>query len=121
MNQAIRLMALILETKVSLLIVEDDDMVLDTMLSLAFDTSQFDIKVAKNFQEAEHALNSWHFDVVITDFNFPGGDGDKVAKLAHDKGVKKIYLHSGAPEQAKSNLYTAKIAKLDRKELKKVA
>jgi CheY-like chemotaxis protein len=125
MNLAQRLQKLLNENKTRLLVVEDDPLVLDSMLDL-LDSSKLDIKVAKSWKEAEHALNSQTFDKVITDLNFPtdGGkpqlNGDKVADLAHQKGIKSIVLHSADPEDAKSKNYTDQIKKMDYKYLRKV-
>ena len=87
-----------------ILIVEDDQLVWETMLDLVFKDKP-SIIVAKDFKEAIHALNTNTFDAValITDFNFPGGDGDLVADIAAVFGVKEIYLHSGEPSQAEEH------------------
>jgi DNA-binding response OmpR family regulator len=105
---------------IKLLLVEDSEDVIDAlnMYFDAFGKGRYDIMVAKNFQEAEALLETEKFDIVVTDFNFPGGDGDQVAQLAKELDVPKIYLHSADPEQAKSKVYTQRIKKLDPKTFK---
>jgi CheY-like chemotaxis protein len=105
---------------INLLLVEDSVDVIEALITYFehYGADRYDLTVAQNFNEAKDLLESESFDVVVTDFNFPGGDGDEVAELAHQKGVPKIYLHSGAPEQAKSPFYTKRIKKLDPREFK---
>jgi CheY-like chemotaxis protein len=76
-----------------LLIVEDDPAI-STMLVDILDKS-LDIHLASNFNEALNYLKSTKPDLVITDFNFPGGNGLEVALMAREMGCEEILLHSG--------------------------
>lgn len=103
--------------KKSLLIVEDSE---DALFCLAMVTEGWAVKIAKDFKTAEAFLLSKPFDLVITDFNFPGGNGHDVADLARDCGNQTIYLHSSDVEAHKdaSQRYDIKFEKLDRGLLK---
>jgi CheY-like chemotaxis protein len=105
---------------INLLVVEDSVDVIEALITYFehYGADKYDLEVAQNFNEAKTLLETKPFDIVLTDFNFPGGDGDQVAELAHQKKIPKIYLHSGAPEQAKSPFYTKRIKKLDPREIK---
>jgi CheY-like chemotaxis protein len=104
---------------IKLLLVEDEEDVIDLFVKyLNKVPDRYDITVARNFAEVQQLLAAESFEVVVTDFNFPGGNGDQVAALANQKNTPRIYLHSGTPEDAKSTLYTQRIEKLDRNALK---
>lgn len=75
-----------------LLIVEDDDQILDMLKVLI--KPEFEVHYAFDFTGAENYLKENTPDIVVTDFNFPGGDGNMVARLAKQVGCKKVLLHS---------------------------
>jgi DNA-binding response OmpR family regulator len=91
------------------LIVEDHKEVVDTMK--VFMSQDLDVTFAPDFQAAEKELASQSFDCVVTDFNFPGGNGDDVAALAVDKGIR-VVLHSSEISLAKAH-YATRYEKMD--------
>lgn len=55
--------------------------------------NDFKVIVAENFEEFKEKLKE-NPSIVITDFNFPGGNGNDVARLAKQSGVKKVIAQS---------------------------
>lgn len=78
-----------------------------------------DITFAKDFKEARDALAHIHFDLVVTDFNFPFGNGDQVAKLAREMGTTTVILFSTEMKYTRE-LYDSVFDKLELKKLAKI-
>ena len=80
-----------------MLIVEDQMDVIDLMISVV-DRQKWDLVVVQDFKEAAQTLVLFKYDVVVTDFQFPGGNGNMIGELAGKVGVGYIYLHTGDVE-----------------------
>lgn len=82
-----------------LLIIEDDKFCQDILGNMAKDLS-IEYELATNYSEACTLieLNPGYYDIVVTDFNFPGGNGNVVATLARDCGINTIILFSSSNE-----------------------
>lgn len=94
-----------------ILIVEDAAEIIDVLKEFII-TDDMIVTIAMDFKEAKFSLESGTFDIVLTDWNFPYGDGDQVAELARAKGCKKIILHSGSVIY-KKELYDKIVEKSD--------
>ena len=91
-----------------ILFVEDDAFCADTQRGIA-EALKLDYRFASTYQQACEALDEDKFDIVVTDFNFPGGNGDLVSKLARDSGVRAVYLFSSDPSAV--GCYTQSLGK----------
>lgn len=96
----------------TLLIVEDENFVKQVYIQ-RFEF-KFNILIASNFSEFESLLEKNHVDIVLTDFNFPGGDGNQVAEISRAAGVKLIILQSAAPELCNESLFNHIFCKLSK-------
>lgn len=86
----------------NLLIVEDELEIID-LIKTVVDLSKYNTVIATDFKEAAAILSTSKIDLVITDFNFPGGNGNLVAIFALSLGVRNIWLHTGDVENPKIN------------------
>lgn len=77
------------------LIVEDSREVIECLMLVLPRTNIY--VVAETMDQAHVALTTQHYDLVVTDFQFPGGNGNKVAEAAKEKGFA-VWLHTGDPE-----------------------
>jgi len=93
-----------------ILIVEDSEEMLFVLKEII--NPALDVTFATDFNEAKAFLEVHTPDLVITDWNFPYGNGDDVARLARAKGCKRIILHSGSVKY-EANLYDDTIEKLN--------
>jgi DNA-binding response OmpR family regulator len=103
-------------SKIKVLIVEDSEEIIE-LLKIVINP-EVDVTFALDFKEAKAYLKNNHPDVVMTDWNFPYGNGDEVAELARANGCKRIILHSGSL-QYKEKLYDEIIEKTNIKQLQK--
>lgn len=95
------------------LFVEDDPTISDYVRELLDNYSVTHIH-AINYDDTKAALLLHTFDLVITDFSFPGGNGDLVLELARSYGIKDVYLYSAMISQSKrANEYTNLFSKSD--------
>ncbi|HEY9584850.1 MAG TPA: response regulator [Candidatus Paceibacterota bacterium] len=86
------------------LVVEDEApiaFILGRFLSKAGLSAQF----APDFQTGEMLLRSQPFDIVVTDFAFPGGTGLDIARLAREiqPNAKLVIMSGGLSEHKKQN------------------
>lgn len=73
-----------------------------------------EVVLAVNMHQAVEAMAKHKFDIVITDFSFPGGNGDEVLKLVREAQVKLVYLNSAMPSQSSHiHEYTSVLQKDD--------
>lgn len=75
-----------------ILILEDSDEVLFVLKEIL--NPALDITYVTDFLEFQKFIETCTPDILITDWNFPHGNGDQVAKIARAKGVKHIFLNS---------------------------
>ena len=66
----------------TVLIVEGD-LYLGDSLKRMLNERGYSVNWAKDRYQAVDELEAFHFDVLISDFEFPGGDGIDVIKFAH--------------------------------------
>lgn len=77
----------------------------------------FNIIVAETYQEFLEKIKL-NPEIVITDFNFPGGDGNGVARLSRQVGVKKVIIQSDdLSGRIEKNLFDSVFNKTDLIEL----
>jgi DNA-binding NtrC family response regulator len=105
--------------KQKLLLVEDSRAILRIMLG-CINSDVFDVTVSETFEEAEKCLRESCFDLIVTDFDFQGGNGTTVARIARQNGSKIILLHTGDMDEPKIDqaLFDKCFDKLDRTLLK---
>lgn len=102
----------------NVLLVEDDTMMAEAITDF-FKKQGIPYQWAVDFKSAQDLLASHRFDVVVTDFWFPGGNGDAVLALAVQAGIKEVFLNSGTPEDSKQRgAYTRVLDKSDPREFK---
>lgn len=82
-----------------ILLVEDQEDVISALQSV-LPQDRIELTVAMTMHEAIKALETRSYDLVLTDFSFPGGNGNDVANLARQKGISTIWLHTGDPEKS---------------------
>jgi len=101
-----------------LLIVEDNQDIIE-LLQSRIGITNFDLAV--DFNSANDFLQKNEYDLVVTDFYFPGGDGNDVAEIAESKGWE-VWLHTGDKynTEIQTNLYNKIFEKLDRTMLKEL-
>jgi DNA-binding response OmpR family regulator len=76
-----------------ILLVEDEREVANTLtLTLALRSGDYDVEFAHTAEQARARLNSGRFDLVITDWRLPDGDGLDVADTAADNGTKTMLV-----------------------------
>ncbi len=61
----------------------------------------YTVALAEDMDEARQYLQGMPPDIVITDFNFPGGNGDEVLDLARSLKINRVYLNSSLPSMSK--------------------
>ena len=98
----------------TILIVEDSEAAL-VLLERLFNRRNYSILKAEDFKTAEALLIKHHDDIelVVTDFQFPGGNGNAVARLSRELGIKKVILESSTPELAQPELFEKVVNKSD--------
>lgn len=95
----------------TLLLVEDDESSLFIYKDLF--SKQFNLVIATTFDQFIEKMDCKP-DIVLTDFNFPGGNGNDVAKKAKEAGVEMIVLQSNdITSRPLHELYHAVFSKLD--------
>lgn len=102
--------------KKKLLLVEDQLEVIEVLRKIV-DANSWEMQVAIDMDAARAALKVREYDLVLTDFTFPGGDGNVVARIAKQLGNKKIWLHTGDVDNDHITpaLFDAIYQKLDRR------
>jgi DNA-binding response OmpR family regulator len=99
----------------------EDDMMMAEVVGETIRAHGLPFRWAHDFRTATKLLQGLKFDVVITDFHFPGGNGDAILELATQAGVKEVFLHSGTPEDScRLASYTGVLNKSDPRDLKGV-
>jgi len=95
-----------------LLVVEDN---LDVLGIMEYMIKDWEYDVATDFNSAQELLKTKNYDLVISDFNFPGGNGNDVAEIAGKIG-KEVWLHTADEYSDLINtpLYNKVFKKLDR-------
>ena len=80
-----------------ILLVEDHE-VLHRFLCDAIEQAGHEADCVKTRREAELALSSRHYDLLISDLRLPDGSGHDLATTAVDRGTK-IMLITGHPDE----------------------
>src|SRR3954466_11869789 len=70
-----------------ILLIEDEREVAN-MLTLALRSGDYEVEYAHTAEHARACLNSRRYDLVITDWRLPDGDGLDLADIAADNGTK---------------------------------
>ena len=74
-------------TRVSVLLVEDDEEMRDTLISQLVLHEDFDVSTAGEGARALEIVGTRHFDVILLDVGLPDMDGRDVCRLMRRKGV----------------------------------
>jgi DNA-binding NtrC family response regulator len=82
----------------TILLVEDDPSVLDVLHSMLSETG-YHVTGAARYEEAERALASGDYDLLISDVRLPGGLGTTLATQAAARGCKVILITGYAEVQ----------------------
>lgn len=104
-----------------ILIVEDELDVIDCLMYI-INLDKWECVIVKDFSQAKDALIAEKFDLVITDFSFPGGNGNQVAIFARNFGVNLVWLHTGNihNEEIKPELFNCVFHKLEKELVQKM-
>jgi len=99
--------------RLSLLIIDDEEEVRETLKSHCDLLGVFDVVVmASNGVEGLYKINNQHFDVILMDINMPKKDGLSLVKiLKHDILERIIVISAGLSIYSFSELYKAGIKK----------
>lgn len=103
----------------TLLIVEDAPDV--TVILKSVLGGRWQVSVAADFAEAVRLIVDHKYDLIVTDFNFPGGDGNLIAKLVREP-ANRVVLHTSNLTDAriKRELFDMCYDKLDRELIKEL-
>jgi two-component system response regulator PilR (NtrC family) len=82
----------------TILLVEDDPSVLDVLCSMLVEPG-YRVTGAARYEEAERALASGGFDLLISDVRLPGGLGTTLARQATARGCRVILITGYADVQ----------------------
>jgi len=94
-----------------ILLVEDDEAIIFVYREILGKVAE--VLVATTYGEFE-CLVTLQPDIVLTDFHFPGGNGNHVAQVAREKGVEHVILQMGDLSQdIKQELFNAVYEKID--------
>src|SRR3954454_18617108 len=74
-----------------ILLVEDEREVAN-MLTLALRSGDYEVEFAHTAEQARACLSAGRYDLVITDWRLPDGDGLDVADTAGDNGTKTMLV-----------------------------
>lgn len=99
------------ETRVpSILVVEDEPRLMELIAEAL--AGPYKVSLAYDCKAAKELLASGEkFDLVLTDFQMPHGNGDDVARAARAVGVPRVVLFSGLPGLANHTLYDRILSK----------
>lgn len=108
------------DPKIRLLVVEDDEdviKVLDCFISHA----RFEIAYARTFMQAMELMQVNAFQMVVTDYHFPGGNGNLIAEALSGTTIP-VYLHTSDPDNSaiRKDLFDFVFDKLHRNLLKEL-
>ena len=81
-----------METKPSLLIVEDDDSLRQAVHVYLRKKTEFEIQVVPNIEEAKKALLNQHFNLILSDVKMPGGSGFDLLKYVKEKNLNTMFI-----------------------------
>jgi DNA-binding response OmpR family regulator len=86
--------------KRKVLILDDSELTLGAT-AMALERGGYEVKTAASIGSAETILARWSPDVVLTDVNMPGVEGNQVCAWikAHQMHAAPIVLYSGLPEE----------------------
>lgn len=110
------------KSKKLILLVEDTENIADLIIEYLTEKGH-KVVWAPDFKTTQHMISFSSrtknpFDLIITDFNFPHGDGNDVAKLAKDHNIP-VWLQSGNLDQADKTLFNRVYDKIDLSQLLK--
>src|SRR3954471_19692963 len=74
-----------------ILLIEDEREVAN-MLTLALRSSDYEVEYAHTAEQARACLSSGRYDLVITDWRLPDGNGLDIADIAADNGTKTMIV-----------------------------
>lgn len=81
-----------METKPSLLIVEDDDSLRQAVQVYLQKKTDFEIQVVPNIEEAKKALLNQHFNLILSDVKMPGGSGFDLLQYVKEKNLNTMFI-----------------------------
>jgi putative two-component system response regulator len=76
-------------------LIVDDEEAIQMVLNAGITRAGFECLVAGNSQDALRVLEDHHIDVVITDVNMPGMNGDELTKIVKEKHDTDVIIMTG--------------------------